>query len=271
MNRILLIVEGEKREKVFFDRYKTVKKMDSNLDVVPFRQNIKELFRLCNSYVFDGIKPDNTIDILRNSNITQEDAELLEGQFTDIYLIFDLDIQNAQTRDNVIDYLKEVSEVVEFFNDSTTIGQILINYPMMDSIFHIKDDEFKEYKDIVIPSDIKCSKDYKKTLNEKKLIFDSNKLTKNDFDMLAAINMKKANYIVFQNYNSPDLYTFLYGLSQANILTKQIENITKHSNMYVLNSSLFIDVDLFGKSLYFHERGKRLFDDNILIESIKHK
>lgn len=271
MNRILLIVEGEKREKIFFDRYKTVKKMDDALDVVPFRQNIKELFRLCSSYIFDGIKPNNIIDILRNSNITPKDAELLEGQFTDIYLIFDLDIQNAQAEDNVINYLKEVSEVVEFFDDSTTIGQVLINYPMMDSIFHISDDEFEKYKDIAVPSNFKYSKDYKKTLDKKKLIFDSNKLAKNDFDMLAAINMKKANYIVFQNYNSPDLHTYLYELSQAIILAKQIENITKRSYMYVLNSSLFIDVDLFGKSLYFHERGKRLFDDDELIESIDHK
>ena len=83
--------------------------MEDNLDVVPFRQNIKELYRLCSSYIFYGIKPNNLIDILRDSNITPKDADLLEGQFTDIYLIFDLDIQNAQTRDNVIDYLKEVS------------------------------------------------------------------------------------------------------------------------------------------------------------------
>ena len=271
MNRILLIVEGENREKVFFDRYKTVKKMEDNLDVVPFRQNIKELYRLCSSYIFDGIKPNNIIDILRHSNITPKDAELLEGRFTDIYLIFDLDIQNAQTEDNAINYLKDVGEVVEFFNDSTTIGHILINYPMMDSIFHIRDDEFKKYKDVVVPDDIEFSKEYKRTLDKKKLIFDSHRLVKNDFDMLAAINMKKANYIVQKDYSRPDLYTYLYELSQVNILAKQIENILKHSYMFVLNSSLFVDIDLFGKSLYFHERGKRLFDDDLLIESIKHK
>lgn len=132
-------------------------------------------------------------------------------------------------------------------------------------------DEFKEYKDIVVPSDIEYSKEYKRILGEKKLIFDSRRLIKNDFDMLSAINMKKANYIVREDYDQPDSYTFLYELSQENILAKQFENITKHSYMYVLNSSLFIDVDLFGKSLYFHERGKRLFCDDTLIESIKHK
>lgn len=271
MNRILLIVEGENRERVFFNRYKAVKKMEDNLDIVPFRQNIKELYRLCSSYIFDGIKPNNIIDILRNSNITPKDADLLEGRFTDIYLIFDLDIQNAQTEDNVVNYLKEVSEVVEFFNDSTTIGQILINYPMMDSIFHIRDDEFNEYKNVIIPSDIEYSKEYKRILDEKKLIFDSNRLVKNDFDMLAAINIKKANYVVFQDYNRPDLHTYLYELSQTNILAKQIENILKHSYMFVLNSSLFVDIDLFGRSLYFHKRGERLFYDDPLIESIKHK
>ena len=45
--------------------------------------------------------------------------------------------------------------------------------------------------------------------------------------MLSAINMKKTNYIVREDYDQPDSYTFLYELSQENILAKQIENITK--------------------------------------------
>lgn len=164
-----------------------------------------------------------------------------------------------------------MKEVVEFFNDSTTIGQLLINYPIMDSIFHVRDEDYEGYKDIIVPGNIEYSKEYKRTLDAKRLIFDSRRLAKNDFDMLAAVNMKKANFIVFQNYSQPNLDTYLYELTQANILAKQIENILERFYMFVLNSSLFIDIDLFGKSLYFHDRGKRLFDDDILIESIKHK
>ena len=167
VNRILLIVEGEVREKQFFERYKVVKKIEGNLEVVPFHQNIKELYRLCKGYIFNGIKPDNIIDILKDSNISKDDKELLNGNFTDVYLIFDFDIQNARQIAFVKRYIEEIRELVIFFNDSTSIGQILINYPMMDSIYHITDDNFTGYKDIRIPSNIDFNKRYKEYLYNK--------------------------------------------------------------------------------------------------------
>lgn len=271
MNRILLIVEGEKREKDFFEQYKKVKKISDDLEIVPFCQNIKELFQLSKDYIFNGIKPDNIVDILIDSNISEEDRKLLEGPFTDVYLIFDLDIQNAEEDSGIADYLKDIKELVSFYDNSTSIGQILINYPSMDSICHIKDDKFVSYKDIKINSNIDESKYYKVYLDENKLPFDSKRLSQNDFNMLAAINLKKANYIVNEKYQRLDHKTYEYDLTQMNIFEAQIKNILDKSFIYVLNSSLFMDVDLFGKALYFHERGKRLFLDSTLIDSLEHK
>ena len=271
MNRILLIVEGEKREKAFFEQYKKVKQFDNNLEVVPFCQNIKELFRLSKEYIFNGIKPDNLIDILQNSNIPEEEKRKLDGLFTDIYLIFDLDIQNARLEYKVSDYLDDVRELILFFDDSTSIGQILINYPSMDSIYHIRDNDYCSYKDIGIGASIKESKEYKNTVDKKRLTYDCSNLTQNDFNMLAAINLKKANYIVNKQYRIVDHKTYEYDLTQIKIFESQRESIINNSFLPVLNSSLFVDVDLFGKTLYFHDRGERLFLDTLLIDSLKHK
>ena len=271
MNRILLIVEGEKREKDFFEQYKKVKKFSDDLEIVPFCQNIKELFRLSKEYIFNGIKPNNIIDILMDSNISEDDKKKLEGRFTDVYLIFDLDIQNAKTDSAIIDYLNDIKDLILFYDDSTSIGQILINYPSMDSIYHIRDDEYDSYKDIKIKSSIIENEDYKIFLSEKKLTYDCSKLTQNDFNMLAAINLKKANYIVNKEYQTTDHKTYEYTLTQMNILEAQIKNILDESFLFVLNSSLFIDIDLFGKELYFHLRGERLYLDSLLLDSLKHK
>ena len=269
VNRILLIVEGEDREKIFFSRYKTVKKMEDNLDVVPFRQNIKELYRLCKDYIFGDIKPDNIIDILKDApSISNNDKMLLEGKFTDIYLIFDLDIQNAETNENVASYLNDIKDLILFFNESTSIGQILINYPSMDSIYHLKDENYKES---TIPADIDFSKKYKDYLSKNKMTYDCNKLTQNDFEMIAAINLKKANFIITGQYLPPDNNSYLYDLSQQSLFNAQVEAISKQSIISILNTSLFIDVDLFGRTLFFHERGKRLFNDKELIDSLLNK
>ena len=271
MNRILLIVEGEKREKTFFEQYKEVKKLSNDLEIVPFCQNIKDLFRLSKEYIFNGIKPNNIIDILVNSNISKADKERLNGPFTDVYLIFDLDIQNARLNGAITKYLEDVRELISFFNDSTSIGQILINYPSMDSIFHVRDDENESYKDVKIKATIKESKEYKNTIDKKKLTYDCSKLSQNDFNMLAAINLKKANYIVNKKYCAVNHKKYEYDLTQMRVFEAQRDNIIDNRFMFVMNSSLFMDVDLFGKTLYFHDRGKRLFSDNLLIESLKHK
>lgn len=271
VNRILLIVEGEVREKDFFDRYKIVKKMENNICVVPFRQNIKELYRLCCDYIFDGIKPNNLVDILKDSNISSEDLKLLDGAFTDVYLIFDLDIQNAIINEKISLYLQTIEELISFFDDSTTIGQILINYPMMDSIYHTKDNAFTSYKDIFIPSDCDSSKNYKAMLSTNSLSFDCTRLSKNDFDMLSALNLMKANYVVNGNYTHPNAKEYEESINQMCIFSTQTNNIIDKGFMYVLNTSLFIDVDLFGRTLYFHQRGNRLYDEETLVNSLYKK
>lgn len=253
MNRVLLIVEGERKERAFFEQYQKVKKMENNLDIVSFRQNINELYRICKEYIFDGIKPNNILDIIMDSNISKSDKEKLKGKFTDIYLVFDLDIQNAITEDNVQDYLENVVEIIKFFNDSTSIGQILVNYPSMESIYHIKDKGVCSYKDIKVPASIIFNRKYKDYIYNNKLTFDCNKLTQNDFNMLAAINLKKGNFIVNGVFDIVSNKQYEYELTQEAIIKKQIEFINNDNYLYVLNTALFIDVDLFGKKLYFNE------------------
>lgn len=116
MNKVLVIVEGEVREKDFLNRYKEVKKINNDLEIVPYRQNIKELYRICSEYIFDGIKPDNILDILKvSTNIKRDDLKLLDSKFTDIYLIFDLDLQNKKENQTIKSYFFEIGALIDFF------------------------------------------------------------------------------------------------------------------------------------------------------------
>ena len=95
MNKILLIVEGCQEEPEFFEQYKKVKEC-SNFAIVAFKKNIFDLFKTCKEYIFGDIKPNNIIDILREkiNNPSEEEKRILDNRFTDVYLIFDLDVQN---------------------------------------------------------------------------------------------------------------------------------------------------------------------------------
>ena len=276
MTKILIICEG-KTEYKFITRYTDVIK-SGNFEVVTFRQNIIELYNIASEYIFGDIKPDNILDIIKEgaTNIEEEDKEKLNNKYTDIYLIFDFDLQiqmfdkEQLTKKEIYEYLKKLHSVIEFFDNSTTIGQILINYPMMESIFDFKiyNNESYEKRNLKIDSELKEIKNYKKYIGTENLYFSESKMLKNDFNYLAAINLKKANKIVCGLYEQPSINTYNEKLTQIEIFKKQKSCVTKKIEpyLYVLNSTLFIDIDQFGHILYFGKESDRLFDDDIVIE-----
>ena len=132
--------------------------------------------------------------------------------------------------------------MIDFFNDSTTIGQILINYPMMESFMHIDDKNFEHYKDFKVSSQIVVEGSYCNYLHEQNMNFPVNIMEKSDFSILCAYQLMKANYIVNDEYSLPTSEVYEYELTQRNIFDKQVKNIN-NVFLYTLNSSIFIDAD----------------------------
>lgn len=267
-NKILLIVEGNKEEQVYARYFEVLSKLSP--EIVVFHQNIKNLAALVNKYTFNGVKPNSLKDIILDGNLSDKDKEKINQYFTDTFLIFDLDIQNADNG-KIKKYLDDVRDLLVIFDNSTEIGQLLINYPMFESIYHLRDCSNDSYKDTHIIPTKENSLNYKKFIDSEKLTFDISKLSKNDFNLLAAINLKKANYIVKNQYEKPDKFVYQDELTQLSIFDKQYNFILEQNILYSLNSSFFIDVELYGKELFFHERGKRLFIDEELLTSLEHK
>lgn len=262
MSKILLIVEGNQEERDFFERYNETRK-SSTFSVVSFNKNIFSLYKICEEYIFDGIKPNNIVDVLKDNlnNPTVEDLEKLNDKYTDIFLIFDLDLQNHRKPFQTCDeYLNKVFELIDFFNDSTTIGQLLINYPMMESFMHIDDDNFNCFKDFSISSKVAEEGKYKQYLHKMNINYSVDIMKEQDFTILAAYNLKKTNYIVNGTYEVPTKEIYEYDLTQRNIFDKQVENL-KNGFLYTLNTSIFVDVDLNGKKLYFNERYKFIYEE----------
>lgn len=260
MSNVLLIVEGEQEEKEFFEHFNHVKDT-SSFSVFPFCQNILYLHEICKEYIFGDIKPDNIIDILKEqlTNISKEDLEKLNHKYTDVFLIFDLDLQNHKSRlMGVDDYLKKVLDLIEFFDDSTTIGKILVNYPMMESFMHIDDPNGESFKDFTIPYEIAEDGSYTNYLHTFQMNFPVHLLNNDDYKILSAYNLKKANYIINGDYSAPTSEQYEYDLTQKNIFIKQVEQLRK-GRLYTLNCSTFVDVELRGQSVYFNENNSSIY------------
>lgn len=130
---ILIVTEG-KTEKTLLKRL--FKKFDlPEVNFVCLNTNLHKLYTEYESYECDYSDLDLTA-VLRSSNqVKKSDKEKLfeksANDFTDIFLIFDLD---PQAGDFCSD---EIQTLMDHFSDSSDAGKLFINYPMVESFFHV--------------------------------------------------------------------------------------------------------------------------------------
>lgn len=104
-------------------------------EIICLKANLKRLYTEYESYGCDYSDLDVTA-VLRSCKQTgKQDREKLEGKsakdFTDIYLVFDFD---PHTGDFDADAVKKM---MDHFCDSSDAGKLYIDYPMLESFFHM--------------------------------------------------------------------------------------------------------------------------------------
>lgn len=230
---ILFVFEGRKSEPKIFDTIKELFFGNREESIVCcYESNIYSLYNTIkrDSIGFGTDINDISIDIvsiLREKKSDAEDNPFANIDksfvFEEIYLIFDYDFQEAFNPIYKNDYtdwrevLKqkniELTEMLSFFNDETSVGKLFVNYPMVDSLFFTKklpDSNFATYTasiDICRQHKFKqrCDQftDYK---GYAKLLCDKNTPTdiiSNNWKLLNEQNIKKANFICTGNNEMP--------------------------------------------------------------------
>ncbi len=123
---ILLLVEGEKRERVFMESLLLRFGIADDYRIVSFETVIYQLFKYLDCC--GGAGDVDLVDALRE--LFADDPEkrrFLDGDFTDIVLIFDFDPQDNRCD---LDALRRYQEAL---CDSTDNGLLLVNYPSIEA------------------------------------------------------------------------------------------------------------------------------------------
>lgn len=152
---ILFIIEGERRESEFL---KTVSRLFFSGAT---RQRVIFLYcgNLYNLYhdirrISDAGLPYTTLGLLRDRALNLRKPNELEGisesDVSEIYLFFDYDLHHTDVNKTLTigEKNKEVSEMLEFFDDETGNGKLFISYPMIEALRYTKklpDENFHSY------------------------------------------------------------------------------------------------------------------------------
>lgn len=217
-SKILIIVEGAKTDLRLMQHLLNVYGIDKRHKIISFNTNIYTLYNL----MFADGDPDS-LDLLQVLKERERDAEtkkIFDAVYSDILLIFDLDPQAP-------DYSAEkISTMLSYFTESSDMGKLYINYPMVEAFYHMKSIPDADYASRCISFDQLNS--YKTIVNAENRNHDYTKF---------AVDKSECNIVINQNIEKGILLagniTDTLPDSTA-ILNKEIELLETENKISVL-------------------------------------
>ena len=227
MRNILVLVEGMRPDVKLMERLLEIYGIDG-YRIVPYKTNIYALYH--------SLSRNGNQDILlhlREREPNPEKRVIFDERYSDILLIFDLDPQDNRFSP------ERISEISEYFNNSTENGQLYINYPMVEAFFHVKKlPTDPQYADSIASLEELKAGGYKTRAAAESVVRSKNAFLSNREDCSAVIrqNLEKAWRIVG---GEPERLP----PSQAVILAKQLDKLSVDTCVAILCTCVFYIVD----------------------------
>lgn len=247
ISKVLVLVEGEKTDirlmKHLFDIYGIAK----SHTIVSYNTNIYVLY----NEMFKDNSPEDIdlLQILKEHENDEKKKQIFNERYTDILLIFDLDPQDHMFS------ARKISEMCEYFVESSDMGKLYINYPMVEAFYHMKSipdpDYYFRYATI---NELKA-KLYKQRVNSENRNHDYNKFAAKRSECSTVImqNIEKA----FRLCSSEKKYLQPVPDSK-DILNIQLEYINKKSIIAVLCTCVFYIAEYNSNLIHLDENEEQL-------------
>lgn len=255
MNKILIISEGTKPDKQIIKHLlNSYKNKNIQYEIENYNTNIYMLYQNMKKE-YEDIEDIEIIPILKKQ---KKDFKFNKEDFSEIYLFFDYDIHHTEfMKEKNCDSLnKQLEEMLKYFDNETgDRGKLYINYPMVESFFHIDLKNIKKFKDfqIELTEDFLELKKYKSTPIVCKLqgrfIQNNNFLDLNNLNTICIQHIMKENFIVNNEYNIPE-YVGYSKINQKIIFNQQLIKYVNNKKISILSTFPRFIVDYFGENIF---------------------
>lgn len=252
MSRILLISEGTNPDKKIIEQLlKVYKNKNIEYEIETYDTNIYMLYQEIKREYEDSIEDLQIIPILKQK---KDSFKFNKDDFSEIHLFFDYDIHHMEFlgHDNCDILNEQLKEMLNYFSDETgDRGKLYINYPMVESFFHIDLNNIDKLKNLYI--DLSYVKKYKTNIELNKLksqfVQNCDKFTKQKMNLICKQHIMKENFITNDNYTILDYSTY-NNLSQIFIFENQLTKYVSSNKISVLSIFPRFIVDYFGEEIF---------------------
>lgn len=231
-SQILVLVEGAKTDLRLFNHLLHIYGIDSKHEVVSYNTNIYVLY----NQMFAEGNPDSIdlLQLLKEKEMDSERKKIFDVHYSDIILVFDF-----EPHDQLFSSGK-ILEMLQYFNESSDTGKLYINYPMVESFYHMKSIPDECYIDYVVSLDELIKGTYKQRVNKENRNRNYLKFAVNREECNSVIrqNIEKAWYITktdrIESFILPDL---------MEVLKKQVLKVEREKVVSVLCTCAFYIAD----------------------------
>lgn len=232
--KILFIVEGKNDEPEVIRKLMKICYPDVEYEYSVCKKNIHMLIAELKDKRGNIDKDLDIQKVLQEKEKNKEKIKILQDSYTDIILVFDLDPQN-----NITEY-ENIKMLLEYFNDSTEMGKLFINYPMMQSYKHLKENEtIKDFCNKKV--DVLDCSDYKHIANKESDYKQIGKYNFNTIIHLLNYIIRKTNFLLNRKTRLMTAKEY-EDVKQVDIFNKELEFVKK-GEVSVLNTVLLFVVD----------------------------
>jgi hypothetical protein len=227
--KILICVEGDRTEAVLVERLFTIYQLAGLYEIVTYKTNIFHLYQ----NMFRGRDPEDMdlLLVLKEHEQNSEKKKLFDNKYSDILLIFDMEPQ-----DPLFSPIK-LLEMQAYFSESDGNGKLYINYPTVESFYHMATIPDVNYLNRYISLSEIIARQYKSKVHRESFNSDYRKYAtdKASYNIIIKQNIQKAWFIIGseKGESAQNQYPPLY-----RILEQQLNILQSESRIWVLCTCL---------------------------------
>lgn len=242
-SRILFILEGKKPDNSYARLLQ--EKVSEKVVIKQYRTDIYALY--------SELKKDEYFDTVSMLAERDPNFEYSESDFSQVYLFFDLDAQHDGYKPEA---LYKFRELLDFFNNETDKGKLLISYPMAEAFDYFQSDFLPSNKEGTLQLFLyKYGDESFKT-----------KVTRFRKKYLSAGNLSlKADYFVLTNLallGEKDI--FQQTISGGAVLELQINEVAEKQRVYIVSGYAQFMLVYFGRPYFDNILKKYDYQEMIL-------
>jgi len=194
--KILILVEGSRIDMRLMKHLFQLYQIDVKYEIVSYNTNIYVLY---DEMFYDGKPQDmDILQVLKEHEPNDDKKQIFEQEFTDVLLIFDLDPQDPRFAED------KISAMMSYFTESTDMGKLYLNYPMIEAFYHMSAIPDLNYnvRNVVL-SELR-NHTYKQRVNEENRNRDYSKfaVTRDECSIVIRQNIEKGWYILTTTPNN---------------------------------------------------------------------